>query len=170
MSWSRSHSSRCGPSTTVYSFVDQPHARLARGSHFLLWAMRCWVLCNQRGRCPVASMARSFSKIGLSGALRDFDALMLALDQLAGRHMAFADHGHVLVTESEAVMLALWSDVGERQIDRAHATLVLLVPAADAEGIMARLETIAGQMARIGLTPTRTLKMASSTADDRDEL
>lgn len=146
----------------MYSFVDQPHGRLAGGSHFLLWAMRCWALCRQRGRCPVVCMAPSFAKARMSAALGDFDAVMHALHQAAPAHMSFADHGYPCITESEAVMLALWCDLAEEQSERVRSMLGIIAPAMATEPLMVRLGRILGAMALVALLPSRSLK--SSTA------
>jgi hypothetical protein len=133
----------------VYSFLDQPHATLAKGNHFLLWAMRCWILCRQQGRCPVESMRHSFSKMGLDAALRDFDALMHALDDHAIDHLSFADHAYRKITESEAVILALWTDVAANVHDRAGAVLALIVQPEKVVEILERLKRVVGHMANL---------------------
>lgn len=153
----------------MYSLVDRPHDGLARGSHFLLWAMRCWILCRQQGRCPVRSMRNSFSKMGMGNVLPDFGALMHALDDGARHRMIFGDHGHPRITESEAIMLVLWACIAENEADRAQAILGLAVLETKVDEIMDHLNRIVSHMADLDLSPTRSFQPGFPAASGSDD-
>lgn len=152
---------------TVYSLVDQPHGRLPRGSHFLLWAMRYWVRSRRHGCSPFLGMEESFQAMGLQTILPAFNGVMRAIHEKACCPMDFGDLDHPTITASEAVMLTLWADIGEPLMDRAERVLPLLVGDESAAGVGRQARQIVDLMARIGIAPARSLEPDTSNADRR---
>lgn len=142
----------------MYNFVDQPHRRLARGSHVLLWAMRYWAICRKEGRCSVSVMGDSFWAMGLHEVLPDFDRLMRTFHRSGPHHLNFADHAHPVITESEAVLLALWCGVAEGEYDRAEAVLRLMIADDDVCRVVAGLRVVIDHMGALDLMPSAQLQ------------
>lgn len=153
----------------MYNFVDRPHRCLGRGHHFLLWAMRCWVLLRERELSTALIMERSFSRLGLLTILPTFDALMDRLHSESTRRLLFGDHAEPMILESEAVMLALWCDVDADGADRAHSVLRLIVREDAVDAIQGRMTCIARCMAAEGLTPAGSPPLASPGARNAAE-
>jgi hypothetical protein len=137
----------------LYSFVDQPADRLVTGSHFILWAMRGWVVSARQNRCPLVTLAPAFSRVNVLEVLRDFHELMLDFHRGSCRCGAFDTLHAPRVTETEAVMLALWSDVVAGRQERANAVLALMVPKSPAGRLHRRMDRVAARMAAMSIAP-----------------
>jgi len=142
----------------MYRFIDQSPDRLAGASHFLWWAMRGWVISIQRNRCPAASLASSFVRMRMHEVLSDFNELMLTLNHRGQRRMSFGDHDYPTITEIEAIMMALWVDIAENELERARAVLTLIVLETKVDYMMARLSRVIAHMASIEFLPSRALQ------------
>lgn len=137
----------------MYSFVDQPTNRLSAGSHFLLWAMRGWVLSASQNRCPTVTLAASFSRMGGLEILNDFHEFMIGCLALAKCRLAFGEPEEPHIMESEAIMLALWSDVVADRIDRARALLALMILETRVDEVIAHMVRTAAHLSTVGLAP-----------------
>lgn len=141
----------------MYKFVDQPCDRLTAGSRFILEAMRGWVMSAQQNRCPVVTLAPSFSRMAADRVLGDFHALMLDLHRQGRISMAFGPIGHDRITEIEAVLLSLWSEIVADCPDRTRIILELLVTEQAIDRMMAHMVRIAAHMSTLGLAPSGLL-------------
>lgn len=142
----------------MYHFIDQSPDRLTGGSHFLLWAMRSWVIAVVRERCPAASLVGAFSCKSMRETLSDFHELMFTLNHRGQRRMAFGDRGYGTITEIEAIFLSLWVDVAEGQQERARKVLDLLIVENKVAEVMSRFNRIVTHMSGVDLLPSRVLQ------------
>lgn len=122
----------------MYDMIDQRTAALCAGSRFLLWSMRSWVRALGRGVCPPGAIAPVFQRRCVLSALPPMHRFLEVLNGHSRDKLGFADPDWSRVTESEAILLTLWTDVANGHGDRALGTLELLlgdgyaVPAFDA--------------------------------------
>lgn len=138
----------------MYSFLDQPRSRLVPGSSFMLKAMRAWSAFAEQHRCPLVSLAPSFSQVGLRQALDPLHAIMLALHRDSRYRLAFGGLHDDRVTEGEALLLALWADVVSGNIVRVQAVMELFLTAPAIDPCIACMGRVAAQMAPLGLAPS----------------
>lgn len=142
----------------MYSFLDQSPDRLTGGSHFILWAMRGWVMAVMKEKCPAASLMQPFTRMGMRTVLSDFHQLMFTVNHRGQRRMAFGDSGHGTITEIEAIFLALWADMAEGEDDRARKVLHLLIVDEKVEEVFAGLKRVVCHMETINFAPNRVLQ------------
>ncbi|HWK42460.1 MAG TPA: hypothetical protein VNR60_11070 [Croceibacterium sp.] len=145
----------------MYSFIDVSPDRVAGGSRFLFWAMRGWSSALARDICPAASLAQAFVRKGMAPVLADFHKLMFVLNHREYRLIPFTERGIARVTEFEAIMLSLWSDIAEGEHGRARATLGAFLDENWIEDVVTGMSDVVGHMADIGLTPSRSLDLIS---------
>ncbi|RKF22673.1 hypothetical protein D6851_05540 [Altericroceibacterium spongiae] len=138
----------------MYRFIDRSPSRLSEGSHFLLRAMRGWTLAAAARRCPPVSLAGSFAGMELLHVLGDFHQFMCEIHCCGQRLKAMGAITHPRITEFEAVMLALWSDVAQGNEEQVSAVLDLLVSQPSIERLAARMTHIAADMKQADLSPT----------------
>ena len=110
----------------MYAFVDQPVECLSRGGRFLLWAMRGWATAIDRGTCPPVALSRGFAGVSVMSALPDFHIAMALLNKDASTTFALAPMNADRITEDEAVLIGLWSDLALGDLDHLRDTLVLV--------------------------------------------
>lgn len=111
----------------MYNLVDRPLSILPEGSRFLLWAMRAWVVVQGRGECPPARLAPAFLKMSAIEALPHFHICMSTLNG-AGREVVNFNCPHRdQISDSEAVLLRLWSDMAAGDECAAIAVIEMLV-------------------------------------------
>lgn len=111
----------------MYDLVDRPVSILPEGSRFLLWAMRAWVTVQGRGDCPPAKLGAAFLKMSAIEALPHFHIAMSTLN-CAGReaiHFHCPHRGEI--SDDEAVLLRLWSDMADGDECAAIKVMELLV-------------------------------------------
>lgn len=113
----------------MYDLIDRPISVLAEGSRFLLWGMRAWVSARQRNACPPATLAAAFLKMGAIEALPHFHMTMSALNSDARQLLNFHCIHRREISESEAVLLQLWSDMAAGKEERAIKVMELLLEA-----------------------------------------
>lgn len=111
----------------MYDLVDRPVSALPEGSRFLLWAMRAWVATRARNACPPAQLAPAFLKMGVIEALPHFHLSMSALNGDAREMLSFHCLHAPGISESEAVLLRLWSDMAAGEERRAIKVMDLLL-------------------------------------------
>lgn len=111
----------------MYDLIDRPISVLPEGSRFLLWAMRGWVATRERNGCPPAKLAPAFLKMAAIEALPHFHIAMSALNSDARELLNFHCIHRQDISESEAVLLQLWSDMAEGQEEGALRVLELLL-------------------------------------------
>jgi hypothetical protein len=105
-------------------------------------------------------MAGSFERFGLIDILVDFDATIASLHEGSRIPFLLADHDAACITETEAMLLALWCDAA-RDPCSAREVLRYLVEPAWIEGILIHLVVIAGHMASADLAPVGRLERAT---------
>lgn len=113
----------------MYDFIDRPVSELDNDGRFLLWAMRGWVHSAGKGRCPAQSLGRAFAGFNAAAVLPDFHIAMALLSRRAADHLLLAPMGCPRIGEHEALLLALWRDVGIGRRENVRATLEHIVPA-----------------------------------------
>ena len=145
----------------MYSFVDQPCDRLTAGSHFVLKAMRGWIMSAEQNRCPLVTLAPSFSQMAAGRVLADFHALMLDFHHLGRLSMAFGAMNCQQITEIEAVILSLWSDIVAERHERARIILELLVTEPAIDRMMTHLVRFAAHMSTVGLAPSGQVTLSA---------
>lgn len=138
----------------MVTFIDQPQNRLVAGSSFLLKAMRAWSAFAEQHRCPLVSLAPSFSRFGLHDALDPLHAIMLAVHRDGRYRLAFGALHDDRVTEGEALLLALWADVAGGNIVRVQAVMELLLAEAAIAPCIACMVRVTGLMTPLGLAPS----------------
>lgn len=134
----------------MYRYIDQSPDCLTGGGHLLLWAMRAWAASAEQHRCPCIILRRSFADLQLIEILPDFHQVMLTLHRRGQQPLRFGGPGLSRITESEAVMLALWSDVAGGR-ERAAKVLALMLAEADVARAMAAMTSVALRMSAAGL-------------------
>lgn len=112
----------------MYDFIDRPVTELDSDGRFLLWAMRGWVHSAAKGHCPAQSMSRAFAGYNAAAVLPDFHLAMALLSRRARERVMLAPMGCPRIAEHEALLLALWRDVGIGRRDNVRATLAHVVP------------------------------------------
>lgn len=137
----------------MYRFVDQPVDRIADGSHFLLWAMRAWVRAAGQERCPAVALASSFTRMSALEVLDDFHGLMLACHVHRTVPLTFGTVHAPRITETEAIMLALWSDTVFDQLEHVRAVFALMIAEAQVGRVVARMVRVAAHMSTLGIAP-----------------
>ncbi|AXB79682.1 hypothetical protein [Novosphingobium sp. P6W] len=113
----------------MYDFIDRPVTELDNDGRFLLWAMRGWVHCAAKGNCPAQSLGRAFAGFNAQAVLPDFHIVMSLLSRRASERVMLAPMGCCRIAEHEAMLLALWRDVGIGRRENVRATLSHVVPA-----------------------------------------
>ncbi|MFZ5700752.1 MAG: hypothetical protein ACOY4P_05295 [Pseudomonadota bacterium] len=111
----------------MYAFVDRPVECLCNGGRFLLWAMRGWAQAVERGTCPTMALARGFTGLGAMAMLPDFHIAMALLNRDGRDKIAVAPMKCLHIVEDEAILIGIWRDLSLGDIDRARATLKLMV-------------------------------------------
>lgn len=112
----------------MYDFLDRPVTALDSNGRFLLWAMRGWTHSVAQGNCPARSLGRAFAGHNAAGVLPDFHMTMALIARRAGEPLALAPMGCSRICEHEALLLALWRDVGIGRRENVRATLAHVVP------------------------------------------
>ncbi len=112
----------------MYDFLDRPVTELDGDGHFLLWAMRGWAHASAQGSCPPQSLGRAFAGHNATAVLPDFHLAMALIATRAAERVMLAPMGHPRICEHEALLLALWRDVGIGRRENVRATLAHVVP------------------------------------------
>jgi len=112
----------------VYDFLDRSVRDLDNDGRFLLWALRGWLHSTVKGNCPLNSLGRAFAGFNAAGILPDFHTTMALLSRRAAQCLRLAPMGCMRIGEHEALLLALWRDVGIGRRENVRATLALVVP------------------------------------------
>lgn len=112
----------------MYDFIDRPVTALDNDGRFLLWAMRSWAGSASAGQCPAQALDRAFAKFKAAAMLPDFHMAMALLSRRAVDRVLLAPLGCLRIAEHEAILLALWRDVGIGRRENVRATLAHIVP------------------------------------------
>lgn len=113
----------------MYDFIDQHVTALDNDGRFLLWAMRGWAQSCAQGACPAQSLQRAFAGYNAMAVFPDFHVTMTLLGQKARSRLLLGPMGCCRIGENEALLLALWRDVGIGRRENVRATLSHIVPA-----------------------------------------
>lgn len=112
----------------MYDFLDRPVTQLDGDGRFLLWAMRGWAHAAARGECAPHALKDAFGKHNATIALADFHMTMALIARRTTEGLLLAPVGHPRICEHEALLLALWRDVGIGRRENVRATLAHVVP------------------------------------------
>ncbi|MFC0204643.1 hypothetical protein [Novosphingobium soli] len=112
----------------MYDFIDRPVTELDNDGRFLLWAIRGWVHSAAKGSCPLRTLGRAFASFNAALVLPDFHMAMSLVSRRATERLSFAPMGCPRIAEHEALLLALWRDVGIGRRENVRATLAHVVP------------------------------------------
>lgn len=111
----------------MYDLIDRPVTLLPKGSRFLLWAMRAWITVSRKGDCPPAQLASAFLRMSTIEALPHFHIAMSALDHDGKAFLEFHCLHRDQISDSEAVLLHLWSDMAAGNESTSIAIIEMLV-------------------------------------------
>lgn len=137
----------------MYDLIDQPIGRLCQGSGILLWAMRGWTRALKRRQCPLSTIAPTFCHMRVLPALQDFHAVMGLWNRNGLIKIAIASINTPVVSEDEAMLLALWRHAATGRFGALRETLNLLLEeeaVASVEGAM--IEAVA-KLAQADIAP-----------------
>jgi hypothetical protein len=137
----------------MYAYVDRQLDTLDEGCRFLVWSMRAWVGSLGRSRCPAQMLAPAFAKWRMIGGLQSFHRTMLVLNRDGLETMSFHPLTCPRVSEHEAVMLSLVTEICDGRTPRARDTLDLLVSDSSVGDMLEGLSKLAAAMAIAGLLP-----------------
>ena len=93
----------------MYQFLDRSTVALRAPDHFLIISARLWTLANTFQRCPCATLAPRFGKIGLDAVLPDFHAVMMLLDTVGSWRLDLGPPCRETIDEGEALLLGLFA-------------------------------------------------------------
>ncbi len=124
----------------MYRFVDQPLDRQADGAHFLVWAMRRWVVAAVEGRCACHRLDAAFTGLRVARAVDDFHLAMRTLCNNTLIPLRFGAVDRLEITEHEAVLIATAIAVAESD-EVAVAAIARQLVHADMAPLFARLFT-----------------------------
>lgn len=137
----------------MYAFLDRQAAELDPGSHLLLKVMRSWVLAVAARACPHREMASLLDAAGAPPLAGRIGFVMQMLHRNGNQPMKFGQMEKPRITEAEALMLGLWTDITRDRGPNACATLELLVnPAAIGPMLHAMVEIVA-HLSTVQLAP-----------------
>lgn len=148
----------------MYRFVDQPVASLGTGARLLLWGMREWVAAVHDRRCPEARLLPVFARWNINDMLLPFTEMMRTLNLRARNDIAFAPPRCCVVSEDEAVLLALAADVDCRPPDEMTATLSLIVRTGHVAPMHVAVRQVVAAMGAAGLVPEEPKRSAPTSS------
>ncbi len=148
----------------MYRFVDQPVASLGTGARLLLWGMREWVSAIHDRRCPEARLLPVFARWNINDMLLPFTEMMRTLNLRARNDIGFAPPHCCVVSEDEAVLLALAADVDRRSPDEMTATLSLIVRTGYVAPMHVAVRQVVAAMGAAGLAPEEPKRSASTSS------
>jgi hypothetical protein len=145
----------------MYDFIDQRVITLDRGGQFLVWSMRNWVLAIQNRQCPPNAIGPAFAKWGMIGALPHFHMAMMILSKEGLETLQFSPVGCLLVSDDEAMLLALFRSLRDDRLDQISAMIDLLVPEGFAAHLLAALTAVSMRLSEGNLIPEAPHKFVS---------
>lgn len=145
----------------MYDFVDRPVTALCKGGRFLIWSMRSWTVALGGQVCPASTIAPAFAKWRMIGGLQPFHRTMLLLNRDALEVMQIAPLDCGLVSEDEALLLALVRSASRAEDLATRKTLDMLVDSQATGDLMSSLGSLCQSLAKAGLIP-RTPAMRES--------
>ena len=137
----------------MYEFIDRPVTELDRGSRFLVWSMRSWLLACGQEHCPAATIGPAFARWRMIGGLQPFHRTMLILNRNALEKLGFCSLGCNRVSEHEAILIALVAMIGSGELVAARNTLAMLVDEDWVGDCLGSLSALAGAMEGNGVLP-----------------
>lgn len=150
----------------MYRFVDQPVASLGNGARLLLWGMREWVSAIHSRRCPEARLLPVFARWNINDMLLPFTEMMRTLNLRARHDIAFGPPRCCIVSEDEAILLALAADVDRRPPDEMTATISLIVRTGHVAPMHVAVRQVVAAMRAAGLTPGEPERSAPTASRD----
>ena len=153
----------------MYDFVDQSAARLTEGSRFILWAMREWSSASRGGICPPKVLAPAFLRIEAGEILGDFHTLMVYVHRHGGEQLVFRSTDESIISETEAVLLALWREVTAGRREQVRRLVPHLVCETVASATSGAVERAAARLSALGLAPSG-LRLAEGSTGGRLEM
>ncbi len=112
----------------MYRFLDRPVTALADREVLVLRALRDWTLALHRGRCPVDAVTLRFLSHRCVGGIEPFHDVMTLLGKFGRQRFEMACPCSPRVTESEAMLMALFIPSGGASADSRCQLAVLACP------------------------------------------
>lgn len=112
----------------MYRFLDRPVSALAERELLVLRALRDWTLALHRGRCPVDAVTLRFLSHRCLGGIEPFHDVMCLLGKYGRTRFEMACPCSPRVSESEAMLLALFLPPGGASADSGRQLAVLACP------------------------------------------
>ena len=112
----------------MYRFLDRPVSALAERETLVLRALRDWTLALHRGRCPVDAVTLRFLSHRCVGGIEPFHDVMTLLGKHGRTRFELACPCSHRVTESEAMLLALFLPPGGLAGDSSRQLAALACP------------------------------------------
>lgn len=134
----------------MYTFIDQPVDRLCNGGRFLLWAMRGWAHAVEQGTCPPLALSRGFASMHALPALPDFHLAMAMLNRDGLERISLAPINCQRIIEHEAILIGMWRDLANGDLDRMRETLELLVKTEAVSPIARAMTTVTAKLIAAG--------------------
>ena len=138
----------------MYDLIDRPVTLLPKGSRFLLWAMRAWVTVSRKGDCPPARLASAFLRMSAIEALPHFHIAMSALNVDGKAFLEFHCLHRDQISDGEAVLLHLWSDMAARNESASITIIEMLVKEEAVLPLFSAIKAAVPGFQTAGLTPT----------------
>lgn len=111
----------------MYEFVDRRVTDLGGGGQLLICAMRIWVMATAQTQCPTARLAPAFVRHRIIGTLPLFNKAMTILNRDGLAHFSFGRLCCPLVSEDEAILLAMFGALSLNRSATLRDALALLV-------------------------------------------
>lgn len=142
----------------MYEYVDRPVAGLESGNRFLIWAMRHWVQAMHERHCPPCVIGPAFVKWKMVAGLAPFQAMMATLNMHALRDINFAPAQCGLVSEDEAMLLAMIGGIGGRSPGAMAETLALIIDEEQVKPLQDAMLLLSDAMAQAHILPDRAAR------------
>lgn len=136
----------------MYTFIDQPVDRLCNGGRFLLWGMRGWAHAIEQGTCPPLALSRGFASMHTLPALPDFHLAMAMINRDGLERISVAPINCKRIIEHEAILLGMWRDLANGNLDRVRETVALVVKDEAVSPITRAMTTVTAKLIAAGFT------------------
>lgn len=138
----------------MYAFIDRPVNDLDLGGRLLIWAMRSWVLSMAQKTCPGAVIGKAFLGRNMIAGLQPFLRMMALFNRGGLENFEFCRLACNRVSEHEAILLQLVSEVRDNQAMNVRNTLSLLVEDEFISDLLDALSALGAALDRAGLCKT----------------
>ena len=138
----------------MYQFIDRPLLTLSGEARMVVAAMRVWREAYQAHICPAAALMPLF--VGPRACAIGPVHMVMAIMTLDARTTLDMDlTGAPVVSEGEAVLLALWSRIAQGETLGPRDTLAMLLPAHLVDTAMRAFTESVTALSRAGVSLVR---------------